>query len=395
MSDGRDGESKDAALDVAVLLTPAGSGAIAVIRLSGPSNASFIAKHFTGKPREGRCAYGDLRDGDEVIDDIVVVQTPNGALDLNAHGGPWVTQAVLNLAERAGYTIQPWQAAADISLDAADEIERQMLLDLPAAKSKAVLRLLTAQPAAWRAMLAANDRDGMQAAIDDTALETALAVPTVAIVGPPNVGKSTLANALFGQARSITADVPGTTRDWVGELADIDGLIVKLIDTPGVRETADAIEAEAIAKAGTVVQAADMVVVAMDGSVPLETAGREQLFEWVPRFGTPSRVFTVDSTAWSTKPWHPERTLLVTTKCDLPQQAEFPDDAIAVSAAHGIGLDELRSAIRTALGCGDMTSPHARCWTAAQRDQLRDRLAGLLSLPGGGSTIARSEPSRP
>ena len=57
---------------------------------------------------------------------------------------------------------------------------------------------------------------------------------TVAIVGPPNVGKSTLANRLFGQARSITADQPGTTRDWVGGVADIVGLAVTLVDTPGV-----------------------------------------------------------------------------------------------------------------------------------------------------------------
>ncbi|MDB5325607.1 MAG: tRNA modification GTPase, partial [Phycisphaerales bacterium] len=310
LSDGHGDGANTPARNVAVLLTPAGSGAIAVIRLSGPSNAAFIAKHFTGTPREGRCAYGDLRDGDEVIDDIVVVQTATAALDLNAHGGPWVTQAVLNLAERAGYTIEPWRAAAGISLDAADEIERQMLLDLPAVKSKAVLQLLTAQPAAWRAMLESNDQRAMQAAIDDKALETALAVPAVAIVGPPNVGKSTLANALFGQARSITADVPGTTRDWIGELADIDGLVVKLIDTPGVRETSDAIEAEAIARAGHVFHAADMVIVAIDGSVPLSAADQDQVRNWVARSGTPGRVTaSKKDTVWSTRPCHPDRSL--------------------------------------------------------------------------------------
>ena len=70
--------------------------------------------------------------------------------------------------------------------------------------------------------------------------------------GAPNVGKSTLANQLFAQQRSITADLPGTTRDWVGEMANIDGLPVMLVDTPGVRETSDAIEREAIERSGAV-----------------------------------------------------------------------------------------------------------------------------------------------
>src|SRR5690606_12064877 len=79
---------------------------------------------------------------------------------------------------------------------------------------------------------------------------------------------STLANQLFAQERSITADLPGTTRDWVGEIANLDGLAVMLIDTPGLRMTDDLVEREAIERSGQQVRAADLVVVVLDASVP-------------------------------------------------------------------------------------------------------------------------------
>ena len=93
-------------------------------------------------------------------------------------------------------------------------------------------------------------------------------MPKIAIVGEPNVGKSTLANRLFGKERSITADLPGTTRDWVGEIADIEGLAVMLIDTPGQREAADTIEQAAIAASQGPIDASDLIVVVFDATVP-------------------------------------------------------------------------------------------------------------------------------
>ena len=93
---------------------------------------------------------------------------------------------------------------------------------------------------------------------------------TVAIVGPPNVGKSTLANALFGQERSIVADIPGTTRDWVGGTADLAGLPVVLVDTPGQRVTSDAIEREAIALSRTPIASADLILMVSDATQPEE-----------------------------------------------------------------------------------------------------------------------------
>ena len=91
-----------------------------------------------------------------------------------------------------------------------------------------------------------------------------------AIAGKPNVGKSSLFNALLGAGRAIVAPVPGTTRDLVTETADIGGLRVGLIDTAGIRESADEVEVEGVARARRAWTTADLVIVVMDASMPLD-----------------------------------------------------------------------------------------------------------------------------
>src|SRR5206468_1554210 len=127
----------------------------------------------------------------------------------------------------------------DDAVDAQTQFEREMLAHLPLARTELAVRTLLAQPAAWQRE---KCKTMLSAILGDVALHHLLHPPRVAIIGSANVGKSTIANQLFGQERSITADLEGTTRDWVGEIANIDGLAVMLIDTPGIRQTSDAIE---------------------------------------------------------------------------------------------------------------------------------------------------------
>ena len=122
--------------------------------------------------------------------------------------------------------------------------------------------MLLNQPAAWQKEFDAA------AMLKDMTLWRLLHPPKIAIIGEPNVGKSTLANRLFGQQRSITADVPGTTRDWVGEMADIGGLPAMLIDTPGLRETDDPIERGAISASGEKIREADLLIEVLDATWP-------------------------------------------------------------------------------------------------------------------------------
>jgi small GTP-binding protein len=168
----------------------------------------------------------------------------------------------------------------------------------------------------------------------------------VAIIGIPNVGKSTLANQLFGQQRSITADMPGTTRDWVGELADVDGVPIVLLDTPGVRDSSDAIEQSAIALSRGVIASADLVIVVIDPTQPL----------------APQRALAE----------HYAKPIVVLNKSDLGA-VDFAIDVKTI-ATTGEGLSEVRSLIRARLGCDDLAPSQPRWWTSRQRDELTRRL---------------------
>ena len=111
----------------AILLTPPGSAAIAVVRLAGAGVPSFLRTHFSRPAVEGRCVHGDLKDGTRVVDDPVVVLHRGGAgADVNLHGGPWVVRSVLELARRAGFDVmeRPELPLPNEAVDADTEIGR-------------------------------------------------------------------------------------------------------------------------------------------------------------------------------------------------------------------------------------------------------------------------------
>ena len=262
--------------NTALLLTPVGSAAIAVVRIAGPGVARFLESHFSRPAKIGRCVHGNLTDGSRIIDDAVVVLCDESTADINVHGGQWVVQSTLDLTAREGFTIQSSarSTAALMSIEAPTELEREVLFHLPSARTELGVRVLLAQKAAWDRLKADADNDPQSTSaqieriLADHTMSHLLNPPTVAIVGAPNVGKSTLANQLFAQERSIAADLPGTTRDWVGELANIDGLPVMLLDTPGIRETEDVIEQTAIDRSRHEIERAEQIVLVLDASRP-------------------------------------------------------------------------------------------------------------------------------
>ncbi len=320
----------------ALLLTAPGIAAIAVVRLSGPSVRPFLAAHFSKPPAPGKTVHGDLRDGDDVIDDAVVVLIRDDLADLSLHGGLWVVKRTLGLAERAGFTL----ADGDTAPDATDLLEAEVEQSLPFARTELAVRALLAQPAAWKSL----DPADAPAILADRGLYHLLNPPRVAIVGPPNVGKSTLANQLFGQERSIVADLPGTTRDWVGELATVNGLPVTLIDTPGLRQTPDPIEREAIARSTAVAGGADLVIVVLDATVPLSD---QQLL----------------------LSNHPNATVVI-NKSD---RGLLPVPGIPTIATTGVGLPELRLAICRHFQCDNWDPSKPRWWTQRQRARLQSQ----------------------
>ena len=332
----------DASPSRAYSLTPAGAAAIAVIRIIGPRVFPFLAKHFSRPARPGRCVHGELRDGERVLDDpVVVLHEAAEAADLNLHGGPWLVATVIELLRREGFEIRGTADGPlpDEVVDADDALMRDVLMHVPLARTEQALRVLLAQPAAWSR--------GEKPDPDDRSLWWLLHPPRVAIVGPPNVGKSTLANQLFAQERSITADLPGTTRDWVGEMANIDGLAVMLVDTPGVRETSDPIEREAIERSGAEVRSADLVVVVLDASVQVMRGERRLLDAY------PGAIVV----------WNKSDRAVFDTHDDIQV-------GIRTVATTGKGVDELRASVRERFGCESFDVTRPRWWTERQRASL-------------------------
>lgn len=341
------------------LLTPPGQAAIAVVRIAGPAVADFLREHFSKPTPPLKCVHGDLTDAGKVIDDALVV-LGDGRADLNVHGGAWVVESVMALAQRFGFRRDDDVAN---SVDADDLLEREVLTWLPYARTELALRTLLAQHNAWEKLLGTADlHQRLPAILADHSLHWLLNLPRVAIVGAANVGKSTLANQLFAQERSITADLPGTTRDWVGEIANLDGLAVMLVDTPGLRPTDDPIERAAIEASHEPVRTADLTVVVLDAT--RELADQRHI---------------PDS--------HPDA-LVVINKSD--RHALWPPlpGAIQTVATTGHGIEDLRRASRSRFGC-EMTRPdEPRWWTPRQREVIRrvlDGKAGLDALFTGGA----------
>lgn len=322
------------------VLTPPGPAAIAVVRIFGGGTRDFLTAHLQlfGKGSISELAAGAvrravLRDaGGAPLDDILISVHEGQAEDvrLHLHGSDWVVATLEEMLRLAGFAPD---AAASTWPDA-DELERERLALLP--------RLLTWGGVEWLSavtmelrnacgeMLRAPDARaaaGLAAGVRTDGAEVLAwfsAPLRIALVGPPNAGKSTLLNALADQAASIVSSIPGTTRDWVEAQGEFDGLPCSWIDTAGLRETADGLEAAGIERALRIAEGAEAVVLVLDGCAPAAAESRR----FLNRFG-------------GLRP-----SLILWNKCDRPD-FEPPAEAIAsprrqasVSASESIGVVE-------------------------------------------------------
>ena len=191
----------------------------------------------------------------------------------------------------------------------------------------------------------------------------------VAIVGPPNAGKSSLFNLLLRDSRAIVSPVPGTTRDLIEARLFLDGELFRLVDTAGLRPTADPVEAEGVSRAMAAAQRADLVLVVMDASIP-----------WIVDIG--AMLERLD----------PKRVGVVFNKVDLPLQIVLPEDLgftpLRVSALLGDGVDLLLDFLRSKRGRPHEDSEavsltrvrHFECLSRAEV-HFRNALVQLNSMP--------------
>ncbi|MFW6062151.1 MAG: GTPase [Planctomycetota bacterium] len=351
----------DAACTTAWLQTPPGRGGIAVVALSGPGRERLLGNIFTAGSRHrrdktGQLQLGRIHDQGEAIDQAVVCRTDRHT-EINIHGGPQAVRDLLALIARHGGELLPpdhsplpdWPLAHPRWNNPA--IGAELAAVLGQALSETVLAALSQQ---WSAGLSELVCRGdttageLEAAADGLAVMQRLVhPPDVVLAGPPNAGKSTLANVLVGREVSIVHVAAGTTRDWVRELALLSGLPVWLTDTAGIWDVPEGIDAEAIRRARDRARAADLVVLLAPGIPP-------------------------EPPAWLTEQHSSIRPaiLRVAAKADLVP----PEDGLPVAASTGEGLGELRQAILTKLELAQFDPTLPRTFTTRQADLLRQAI---------------------
>lgn len=329
------------------LVTAPAPGAIAIVQVYGHGAAAMV-EHLTGVRPKRRAALAHFED----IDEGLVVALHDGWCQLMPHGGPRVVQRLCERLNELGAEPAAQVDARTRYPEATNELEADVLAMLAQAASPAACDLLLAQPELWREAIVNRSLDAERVLGNSRALDRLVMPPSVVLVGRANVGKSTLTNLVAGRAASITADLPGTTRDWVAALAElptpIGELAVRWHDTPGLRRSDDAIEQRAIELAAAVIAGADVLI-----------AIRDHQHDWPDEAALPRAA---DLAVWN--------------KVDLG--GPRPEDRgpgsgplLTTCATDGTGLAELGAAV------ADVLSLHERATGSAWA--FSDRLKRLIA----------------
>ena len=400
---------------IAAISTPIGEGGIGIVRASGPDAIPIADRVF--EAADGRrlvdaashsLHYGRIVADGRPLDEVLVsvlraprTYTREDVVEINCHGGIAAARAVLDgvlaagarLAERGEFTKRAFLNGR-ISLDQAkavlDVVRARTRLGLEAAVDRLGGRFADAIRAVREALAGLLAEIEVQIDYPDVDVEARDFAPrvrdledrvatlleraeggrvvreglTVAIVGRPNVGKSTLLNALLAEDRAIVTPIPGTTRDTVEEVAEIGGVPVRLIDTAGWREPGDPVEAAGLRKTERAVARADLILLTLDGGERLTNEDRRLL-----------------DTTWDVP------VVLVVNKIDRPDRlGRVPDGpwraTVQIAAEEGRNLEALRETLCDLLLGGRVPARHAVLTLDAwERDLLR-RLAGALDEAG-------------
>ena len=405
---------------IVAIATPAGHGGIGVVRISG-ADATRIATAILTHPRTlapRQATFTRIRPtGDTPADEVVATFFPSprsytgqDTVEISGHGSPVALHAIVEQVIAAGARLaQPGEFTLRAFLNGKrDLVQAEAVADLIAAVTP-----LQARTAFDQLEGTLTERIGqldavlydliarLEASIDfpdegyhfiageeiATAIKGVIATldqlladarrgrmiregAQVVIVGRPNVGKSSLFNALLGTDRAIVTAIPGTTRDLVTERVDIEGLAVTLVDTAGVRDTLDVIEREGVARGDRARSVADLVVVVLDASEPV----------------TPADVGLLERTTDRAR-------VIVMNKADMAGEADphqaVPSTAVRTIATRAGGVDPLRTAIANALTGGEprrdtaaiSNTRHIELLRSARRDLAAAADAAAGSIP--------------
>ncbi|GAA4440263.1 tRNA uridine-5-carboxymethylaminomethyl(34) synthesis GTPase MnmE [Ravibacter arvi] len=358
---------------ICALATASGVGAIAVIRISGSGAIGIVNNIFKGRDltevRSHTVHFGTIRDGDQLVDEVLATVfrspfsfTKEDIVEISCHGSDYIIRSILKLLiregarmARAGEFTQRAYLNGQFDLVQAEAVADLIAADNEASHKAAMHQLrggFSRQLAALREELihfaslveleldfgeedvefAERDdlrrlinrlNDSLKPLIASFELGNALkeGVP-VAIIGAPNVGKSTLLNALLNEEKAIVTDIAGTTRDVIEDTVVLDGTKFRFIDTAGIRETVDVVESIGIDRSRKAMEKADIVLFLFDS--PATLAELETLATELPAG---------------------KKVMWIQNKIDRNQEIVSSRNALTIAAATGLGLDELRHRI--------------------------------------------------
>ncbi len=401
---------------IAAISTPLGESGIGIVRLSGELAVSIVHSLFassSGRDIRRSCArvfHGTVVEDGETLDEVLVhvMRAPHSytcedVVEINCHGGPGPLQAVLALAVKCGARLAaPGEFTRRAFLNGRiDLVQAEAVIDRIQARTRAGLRAASAAAGGVLSravhdmqVLLADALARIEAAVDfpeedlpelvdagffehlgslrermQALLDTSEAGrlyregARMAIAGRPNVGKSSLFNALLRDTRAIVTSIPGTTRDTLEETITLRGVPVRLTDTAGVREARDEVEQIGVERARNVLRTADVLLMLVDAAAPDEHED-QRLAEEIGALDIPA--------------------VLVLNKIDLVQSPEFPAWAkqfkarCALSCATLEGLKQLEDVLGgVLLGSAAVAPEQALVSRIHQQDSLRRAVSAL------------------
>ncbi|GFH43266.1 tRNA modification GTPase MnmE [Lactococcus hodotermopsidis] len=362
---------------IAAISTPLGEGAIGIVRLSGSDAIAIADKVFTGKTLT-KCAshtlnYGHIADNTRVLDEVMVgvmrapkTFTREDIIEINTHGGIAVMNEILQLILRNGARLaEPGEFTKRAFLNGRMDLSQaEAVMDIIRAKTDQAMNIAVKQLDGSLSNLINKTRQEILETLaqvevnidypeyDDVEemttkmlrektaafknlLENLLKTAkrgkilreglSTAIIGRPNVGKSSLLNHLLGEDKAIVTDIAGTTRDVIEEYVNINGIPLKLIDTAGIRETDDVVEKIGVERSRKALDEADLVLLVLNANEPLTDQDRQLL------------ALSENSNR-----------IVLLNKMDLPQTidtAELPHDVIKIAVINATNIEQIEERI--------------------------------------------------
>lgn len=391
--------------NICAIATPYGKGAIAVIRCSGPNSIELVNNIFKGKDltkvKGNTIVYGHIIKNNEIIDEVMVsvFRSPKSydgenSCEINCHGGVFITNLVLETLLNSGFRMaEPGEFTKRAFLNhKMDLTQAESVMDVVNAESKlAVKSSLNALSSNLYNLISSlrenilNVLAQIEVNIDypeyDDAIEVThdYLVPKIidiknkmenilanskvsriiingiktAIVGKPNVGKSTILNMLLGENKAIVSDIAGTTRDIVEGQVRLGDISLNLLDTAGIRDDSDYIESIGIKKAKETIEEADLIMLVLDLSREL-TTDDFKLLDLVKD----------------------KKYILIANKSDLEPKWQR-EDVLIISAKNNLGLVELQKKIYAVLKINEFNVTNPSLNNIRQKKLMESSLKSL------------------